>query len=90
MNVALHSSIGFEPINAISICTGGEGLDLGLELAIPGYRAMTCSSMRAEMRALIRMAIRAERAGQRRGFTRPSYRKSLNAASWHGSWGADH
>ena len=52
------------------------------------YRAMTCSSMRAEMRALIRMAIRAERAGQRRGFTRPSYRKSLNArfVAWLMGW----
>lgn len=52
------------------------------------YRAMTCSSMRAEMRALIRMAIRAERAGQRRGFTRSSFRKSLNArfVAWLMGW----
>lgn len=56
--------------------------------AFQRYRAMTCSSMRAELRALIRMAIRAERAGQRRGFTRPSYRKSLNArfVAWLMGW----
>lgn len=39
MNVALHPTLaGCAQINALSVCTGGGGLDLGLELAIPGYR----------------------------------------------------
>lgn len=42
------------------------------------YRAMTDSSLRAEMRALIRRAIRAARRGERRPWTRPSFRRSLN------------
>ena len=35
MNVAVHS----KRLNIISICSGGGGLDLGVELAIPGARA---------------------------------------------------
>jgi DNA (cytosine-5)-methyltransferase 1 len=34
--VALHS----EPLDILSICTGGGGLDLGIELAIPGARTV--------------------------------------------------
>ena len=64
------------PVRATSY---GAPSRISILAAFRRYRAMTCSSMRAEMRALIRMAIRAERAGQRRGFTRPSFRKSLNA-----------
>lgn len=36
MNVALHPDP--RPLDVISLCTGGGGLDLGLELAIPGAR----------------------------------------------------
>lgn len=36
MNVALRP----EPLNILSICTGGGGLDLGVELALPGARAV--------------------------------------------------
>lgn len=35
MNVGLHSA---RDLNAISVCTGGGGLDLGVELAIPSVR----------------------------------------------------
>lgn len=35
MNVALYPA---EPLNFISLCTGGGGLDLGVELAIPNAR----------------------------------------------------
>lgn len=38
MNVGLHPA--HRRINVVSICTGGGGLDLGLELAIPGYRSI--------------------------------------------------
>ena len=34
MNVAVP------PINMLSICTGGAGLDLGIELALPGARSV--------------------------------------------------
>ncbi|WP_110753359.1 DNA cytosine methyltransferase [Phyllobacterium leguminum] len=36
MNVALHS----EHLNVISLCTGGAGLDLGLELACQAFRSV--------------------------------------------------
>lgn len=36
MNVALHA----QHIDILSICTGGGGLDLGVELAIPGARSV--------------------------------------------------
>lgn len=72
----LANGLSSRPARATSY---GAPSRLSILSAFQRYRAMTCSSMRAEMRALIRMAIRAERAGQRRGFTRPSYRKSLNA-----------
>lgn len=36
MNVALRA----EPLNILSICTGGAGLDLGVELAIPDARTV--------------------------------------------------
>lgn len=49
---------GFARLNAISICTGGGGLDLGLELAVPGYRpvayvereAFACAHLVSAMR----------------------------------------
>jgi DNA (cytosine-5)-methyltransferase 1 len=36
MNVALHT----DPCNLVSLCTGGGGLDLGVELAMPGARCV--------------------------------------------------
>lgn len=53
MNVALRS----EPFNIISLCTGGGGLDLGIELAMPNARsvvfmereAFSCSHLVAAM-----------------------------------------
>lgn len=41
MNVALHPDPAvLGPIHTISLCTGGGGLDLGVELAIPSARAV--------------------------------------------------
>lgn len=40
MNVALCPDHGASGLNLLSICTGGGGLDLGVELAIPGARAV--------------------------------------------------
>lgn len=42
MNVALHPYFALRPdtFRYISLCTGGAGLDLGLELAIPAARAV--------------------------------------------------
>lgn len=37
MNVAVHPAGG---VNILSICTGGGGLDLGVELAMPGARSV--------------------------------------------------
>lgn len=48
-------------------------------MAFRRYRAMTDLKLRSEMRALIRLAIRAEKRGERRSFTRPSFRRQLNA-----------
>lgn len=49
MNVALHPA----PINWISLCTGGGGLDLGLELAMPGSGA--CCLVEREAFAVARL-----------------------------------
>lgn len=38
MNVALHPRLASESTNIISLCTGGGGLDLGVELAMPSAR----------------------------------------------------
>ena len=38
MNVALRP----DSLNLISLCTGGGGLDLGVELAMPGARSVVC------------------------------------------------
>ena len=50
MNVALRS----DSLNVISLCTGGGGLDLGVELAIPGARPVVC--MEREAVAVTRLA----------------------------------
>jgi hypothetical protein len=34
------TDVGLPPLNYLSFCTGGGGLDLGLELAVPGARAV--------------------------------------------------
>ena len=35
-------NVGVHPLDYISLCTGGGGLDLGLELAVPSARAVLC------------------------------------------------
>lgn len=40
MNVALHPPAGRQSINIISLCTGGGGLDLAVELAVPDARTV--------------------------------------------------
>lgn len=85
VTAALANGLSSRPVRATGY---GAPSRLSILSAFQRYRATTCSSMRAELRALIRMAIRAERAGQRRGFTRPAWRKSLNArfVAWLMGW----
>lgn len=41
MNVALRpANAGYRHIDILSLCTGGGGLDLGIELAVPGARSV--------------------------------------------------
>lgn len=40
MNVALHPRRGGGALNILSLCTGGGGLDLGVELAVPAARTV--------------------------------------------------
>ncbi|MGG7519671.1 DNA cytosine methyltransferase [Allorhizobium undicola] len=59
MNVALHPQSEQGSLNIISLCTGGGGLDLGVELAIPGARtvcmvereAFACATLVSAMEA---------------------------------------
>lgn len=82
MNVALCPEDIVDPLNLLSICTGGGGLDLGFELAIPSAR--TVCMVEREAFAVAQL-VSAMEAGLMAPASIWSDAKSFDGRGWRGS-----